>query len=81
MSVLIDGDGKRMDHVLIQPTYIHRQTVSTNVWVINHNLGKYPSITCVESTGTRLYGTEQYLSQDTVQVTFIGNCTGEAYLN
>lgn len=81
MSVQIDSEGKRFDHLIASPTFVYSPPVAMQVWTIQHNLGKYPSITTVESTGEKMYGREEYLNQDTVQITFLGACTGYAYLN
>ena len=35
------------------PTYVHDQTVPLNVWVINHPMSKFPSVTCMEAPSRR----------------------------
>ena len=43
---------------------------SSTVWNVNHSLGSYPAIVTVDTTGTRIYGQEQYLDDNNVQITF-----------
>lgn len=81
MNVIIDQDGKRVDHLIAQATFVWETPHSMQVWTIPHKLGKYPSVTCVESTGEVIRGKVQYLDPDTIEITFIGPLTGKAYLN
>lgn len=78
---LILPDGKSLAELLQQATYTHHQDLSLAVWTIPHKLGKHPSVTVVESTGIVFYGTVQYVDSNTVTLTFLGACTGKAYLN
>lgn len=61
--------------------YAHVQSSPSSVWVINHELGKYPSVTVVDSSGTEVVGDVEYLSVSSVRVTFTGAFSGKAYLN
>jgi hypothetical protein len=78
---LILRDGKSLSDLQATATYIHHQDISSAVWTVNHKLGKYPSVTCVESTGEVIHGSTRYLSSDTVTITFLGAITGKVYLN
>ena len=63
-------------------TYIHDQGVASNVWEIEHNLDKKPSITVVDSGDTviSIYKKE-YVGTNKVILTFNGAFKGKAYLN
>lgn len=61
--------------------YVHVQGVPSTVWVIPHNLGRYPSITVVDSAGTVVRGDEEYTSINVITLTFSSAFSGEAYLN
>lgn len=61
--------------------YIHTQTVPSATWVVVHNLGKYPSVSVVDSAGSNVEGYVTYDSDDQVTLTFIGAFSGVAYLN
>lgn len=50
-------------------------------WVIEHNLGKYPSVTLVDNDGNIFYGNVQYIDLNTIKVTFKKDVSGKAYLN
>ena len=61
--------------------YVHEQGLASDVWVINHNLGKMPSITITDSAGNVVEGAEKYIDENTVEVRFNGAFKGNAYLN
>ena len=62
-------------------TYVHDQTVPLDVWVIDHPLSKFPSVTCMDSAGDEIDGILSYDSLDRVTVTFGAATGGKAYLN
>lgn len=59
----------------------YEQTVSSAIWEIEHNLGRYPSVTVVDSAGTVVYGDITYINENTIKLTFSGEFSGKAYLN
>lgn len=62
-------------------TYVHRQAAASETWTVYHSLGKYPSVTVVDSTGRVVYGGVEYQDANTVILTFSGAFSGVAYLN
>ena len=62
-------------------TYRHIQGVSSDTWVINHNLNKYPSVTIQDSAGSIVIGELTYNNKNTITLTFSGAFSGEAHLN
>jgi len=62
-------------------TYTHTQLSPTNVWNINHNLNKMPSITIVDSADNLVFGDIEYISANEIKVSFSGAFAGKAYLN
>jgi len=50
-------------------------------WVINHNLGKYPCVTVIDSAGDECEGAVVYNDINTMTLTFSGGFAGTAYLN
>ena len=62
-------------------TYIHEQETPASVWTIQHNLGRYPSVTVVDTAGTEMVGDVQYVNENSVILTFRGTFSGTAYLN
>lgn len=65
----------------LSDTYIHDQAVAASVWTINHNLGKYPSITVVDTGGNVVTGKYSYPDTNTIVAEFNAAFKGTAYLN
>lgn len=61
--------------------YVHYQTTVSSTWAITHNLGKYPSVTVVDSDGNVIIGDVKYVSENEVKVSFTSAFSGAAYLN
>lgn len=62
-------------------SYIHTQMVAATIWTVEHNLGKYPSVTVVDSGNTVVVGEVRYIDTITVVLTFTSSFSGKAYLN
>lgn len=62
-------------------TYTHEQSVASNEWVINHNLGRHPSVTIVDSAGTQVFGDVEYNSENQITIRFSASFSGRAFLN
>jgi len=67
-------------------TYIHVQSSSSDTWVITHDLGRFPSVTVIDSGGSVLTAAVTYNSENQLTITFLSNgsalaTTGKAYLN
>jgi len=63
------------------PTFTFNQVVASTIWVINHNLGKFPSITVIDTAGTVVTGEYTYTDNNNVTLTFSAGFAGKAYLN
>jgi hypothetical protein len=61
--------------------YVHNQSVASQTWTVNHNLGKYASATMVLSTGQKGYGDITYIDENTLTITFASAESGKAYIN
>jgi hypothetical protein len=61
-------------------TYVWNAPSSTTSWLISHNLGRYPSVTTVDSAGTEFKGTVSYIDINTLRVDFAFATGGKAYL-
>ena len=62
-------------------TYTYEQGIASDTWIIEHNLGKMPSIMVVDSADNVVEGAERYIDENTVEVRFNGAFKGKAYLN
>ena len=60
--------------------YKHTQNVASTTWLIPHGLDTYPSITVVDSAGTRVYGDERFIDANNIELTFSAPFGGIAYL-
>ena len=61
--------------------YEHNQILSNEIWNIEHNLDKYPSVTVVDSAETVVYGEIQYINKNNLRIIFSAEFAGKAYLN
>lgn len=61
--------------------YAHTQSEASATWVVNHNLGKYPSVSVVDSAGELVVGQVDYNSTSQATLTFVGAFSGKAYFN
>ena len=62
-------------------TYVHEQLVSSQFWNIQHNLGKHPSVTVIDSGGSVVFGDVEYVSMNEITISFGFPFGGTAYLN
>lgn len=62
-------------------THNYTQAVASDVWTINHNLEKYPSVTIIDTGGSEVEGELTYVDINTIIITFTAAFTGNAYLN
>ena len=61
--------------------FSYDQGTPESVWVIQHNLGKKPSVTVVDSADSVVIGEIEYLSLNSIKLTFAGAFSGKAYFN
>lgn len=61
--------------------YIHKQQSASDTWTIVHNLGKFPSITVVDSAGTVVTGEIVLQTTEQAVISFNGAFSGKAYCN
>lgn len=61
--------------------YIHKQQVASSLWTVVHNLGKFPSITVVDSAGTVVTGEIVLQTTEQAVISFNGAFSGKAYCN
>lgn len=62
-------------------SYVHTQHEASDVWFIDHQMGRYPSVTVVDSAGTMVFGEVTYDNENRVTITFTAAFGGKAYLN
>lgn len=66
-------------------TFVFTQGVPSATWTIQHNLGKFPSVSVVDTANTAngqvYYGDVKYTDSNNLTVTFASAFSGKAYLN
>lgn len=66
---------------LTSKTFIFEQGIASNIWQINHNLNKHPSVTIVDTAGTVFTAQVEYNDNNNCTVYINGSTKGTAYLN
>ena len=60
---------------------MHYQPSPEALWVINHNMNRYPKGSIVDSAGAEVEGAPEYVDRNTLNVRFVGGFSGIAYLS
>jgi len=61
--------------------YIHNQPTASSAWTIAHNLGKFPSVTVVDSADNVVVGDITFIDNNQIIINFGSSFGGKAYLN
>lgn len=74
---------KKTDNLtgFVDKNYIHEQMSSSQVWDIEHNLNKYPSVSIIDSGGNEVLGDINYTSKNHITIKFSSAFSGSAFLN
>ena len=71
-----------LEEILIaDSTYTQCFEVAAAKWTITHNLGKYPSVTVVDSANTVVVGNVDYTTSNSLVITFNAAFSGCVFLN
>ena len=62
-------------------TFEFTQGVPATTWNIQHNLGKFPSVSVINNNNIVINGEVTYIDNNNVQLNFSAGFTGKAYLN
>ena len=62
-------------------TYVHNQPTAASLWTINHGLGKFPSVSVVDSANNVVIGDVTYVTDHQVTISFGSSFGGKAYCN
>jgi hypothetical protein len=62
-------------------TYEHPQTVASNLWIINHNLGRKPAVHVYNNAGTEIDAEVQHFSLNQARILFAMPFLGVAILS
>lgn len=61
--------------------YTHNQETSADTWTVEHNLGKIPAVTVIDSAGTEVVGDVIHNNINTTTIVFTAAFSGKAYFN
>lgn len=61
--------------------FVYKQQFASDTWTVVHNLGKFPSITVVDSAGTVVTGEIILQTTEQAVISFNGAFSGKAYCN
>ena len=77
VCTVFDLEGLLVD----ESTFTKCFTTAANVWNITHNLGKFPSVTIVDTENVIVVGEVDYISSNQIRVSFSRPLAGCAFLN
>lgn len=69
------------EHIQYDTNYEYTQTTPSSTWTVNHNLGKYCSVTVVDPNNDVIFGEVHYNTPNQIVLTFTAAFSGKAYLN
>ena len=61
--------------------FVFIQGIPSATWNITHNLGKFPSVSVVDTADQLMYGDTEYINENSLTITFSAPFSGKAYLN
>lgn len=61
--------------------YIHRQDTANETWNVVHNMGKFPAVEVVDSSGDSIETSYNFTNENELVITFSAPTSGRAYLN
>lgn len=62
-------------------SYLHEQTAPSATWTVTHMLGKYPSVTVVDSSHDEVVGSVNHVSINQTVISFSAAFAGRAFFN
>jgi hypothetical protein len=81
LSVDASGNIIEVTPAVSDKHFVFTQALPSAAWVIQHNLGKFPSITVVDTANTVVYGEYVFNSINQTTLNFSSAFAGKAYLN
>lgn len=68
------------DDIPAAQSFIHEQLTPSSLWVITHNLNRYPTVTVTDSSGNVVVGDIKHTSLNTTEISFSAAFAGKAIL-
>lgn len=80
-SLYLNGTGQWTPIIGSDVAYIYEQQVPSLQWTINHNLGKYASVSVVDYGNNIVQCNIEYINENQIKLYFNYPTSGRAYLN
>ena len=77
----INANFKYLDRTSNDKSVSFEQSAPATVWVVLHELDKYPSVTVIDSDGELTLCEIEYTNENTVTLRFSEPTAGKVYLN
>jgi hypothetical protein len=61
--------------------FVFNQGVAATTWTVAHNLGKFPSVSVIDSMGTAVIGQVNYIDNNNLTINFNAAFSGKAFIN
>lgn len=68
-------------NIIEDKNFIFNQNVASNLWIIKHDLNKFPAVSVVDSGNNVVIGEVTYIDENNLQINFSSPFSGSAYLN
>lgn len=81
LVIRAEDAAERAEKASIITSYTHTQAEASSEWYIQHNLGRRPHITVIDSAGTTVSYVAEYIDDNTVIIRFNNQFKGTAYLH
>lgn len=70
-----------LSSLITQNNFVFDKQVASSVWVVVHNMGKFPSVSIVDTANDQVEAEVKYNSNNQLTITFTAPVAGKAYLN
>lgn len=70
-----------LSSLITQNNFVFDQQTASATWVVAHNMGKFPSVSIVDTANDQVEGEVRYNSNNQLTITFTAAVAGKAYLN
>lgn len=78
-ALIYDSTDQRWENKNI--TYTHIQSSPSDTWSVTHNLGKFPSVSTVDSSNNKVIGDVEYIDTNSLVIRFCSVFSGKSYIN
>jgi hypothetical protein len=79
--ITFSQSGTGIGGVPADKSYVHNQVTLSASWSVAHALGKFPSVSVVDTGGSVIIPNTQYIDANNVTLTFAAATSGKAYCN